>query len=57
MPSLSLLMVLFCVPGSGLVEPRRSDVRATDWRVALHCGRRQQLAHGHREVRILPDRL
>lgn len=57
MPPFSPLMALFCIPGSGLVEPRRSDVRAADWRIALHRGRRQQLAHGHRKVRTLPDRL
>lgn len=56
MPPFSLLMALFCVPGSGLVEPRRPDVRAADRRIALHRGRGQQLAHGHRKVKLLPDR-
>lgn len=53
--SFSLLMALSLVPGSGLVEPRCSDVRAPDRRLALHRGRRQQLAHGHCKVRILPE--
>ena len=28
--------VLSCIPGGGLVEPRRVDVRAFDWRITLH---------------------
>lgn len=53
--SFSLLMAASCVPGSGLVEPRCFDVWASDRRIALHRGRRQQLTHGHRQVRIPPD--
>lgn len=28
--------LLSCIPGGGLVEPRRVDVRAFDWRITLH---------------------
>lgn len=52
--SLSLGWVLSCIPGSGLVEPRRVDVRAFDWRITLHSWWRWELTHRHCQVWILP---
>lgn len=46
--------MLLYIPGGGLVEPWRVDVRAFDRWITLHRWWRRELTHRHRQVWILP---